>query len=63
MNEETKRLREKWEADRLRREEAARRILEVSAELHLTWREFEEILNQVKGIAYLSSGSEPVKTS
>lgn len=61
MTEESKKLRKELEADRQRRKEAARRILEVSTELHLTWREFEEILDQVKGMAYISSsGNVPV---
>ena len=45
------------------REEAARRILEVAAELHLTWRDFETVVEYMKDIAYLSSGNESASNS
>ena len=34
-------------------EEAARRILEISTELQLTWNDFEQVLEEVKKIAVL----------
>ena len=63
VDKAAKTYREELEAELAKRKEAARRILAVSTELHLTWREFEEVLERVKGIAYFSSGSEPVSTS
>lgn len=49
--------------DVARRKEAAQRILEVAAELHLTWREFERVIEFVKETAYLSSGDESASNS
>jgi len=47
----------------LRTSEAARRILEVSTELHLTWSEFDEVLGRVKDHAYIcSEPAVPTKT-
>lgn len=48
-----------------RYEEATRRILEVSTELHLTWYDFEEIIGRVKRHGYISSysGIEPDRAS
>ena len=46
-----------------RRKEAAQRILEVAAELRLTWREFERVMEFIKEIAYLSSGTESASNS
>lgn len=65
MTEQAKRLIDKGRANAKRHEEATRRILEVSTELHLTWYEFEEIVNRVKKEGYISSysGSEPERTS
>lgn len=37
----------------LRMRKATKRILEMSAELHLTWSEFEEVLVRVKEQAYI----------
>ena len=34
---------------------SAQRILEVSTELHLTWRELEKAVERVKGGAYISA--------
>lgn len=34
--------------------EAARRILEISTELHLTWSEFEQVLTEIKKKAVLT---------
>ena len=44
---------------------AAQRILEVSAELHLTWYEFEETVDSVKRRGYVSSspGNAPDRIS
>lgn len=36
-----------------RMSDATRRILEVSTELHLTWEEFEDVLERVKRRAYI----------
>lgn len=56
--EQEKAIQEKWyklhpEAKRI--EDAAQRILEVSTELHLTWRELENAVERVKGGAYISA--------
>lgn len=39
------------------KEDAARRILEIAAELRLTWVEFEQTLEIVREMAYLSPTS------
>ncbi len=57
-SEQEKAIQEMWyklhpEAKRI--EDAAQRILEVSTELHLTWREFEKAIERVKGDAYIST--------
>lgn len=46
-------------------ERATQRILEVSAELHLTWYEFEEAVGSVKRQGYISSspGNVPDRIS
>ena len=51
------------EANRWKRqEEAARRILEVSAELRLTWYDFEAAVKIVKENAQISISSSNDKT-
>ncbi len=44
---------------------ATQRILEVSAELHLTWHELEEAVSSVKRCGYVSSspGNAPDRIS
>ncbi len=56
--EKEREFREKWyklfPAEK-RIEDAAQRILEVSTELHLTWRELEEAIERIKRTAYISA--------
>lgn len=53
--------REQYEAERQKKlerwrqkEDAARRILEIAAELRLTWEEFDQTMELVRKTAYLS---------
>lgn len=53
--------REQYEAARQKelergrqKEDAARRILEIAAELRLTWKEFDQTMELVRNMAYLS---------
>lgn len=46
-----------------KQQEAVQRILEVSTELHLTWKELDDAIDSIKRTAYISSGKEPVSTS
>lgn len=41
----------------MRMSDAARRILEVATELHLTWHELEIVLSDLKDSAYICSKS------
>lgn len=52
-NNFAKEMREECE----RKKTAARRILEISTELRLTWADFEEVLGIVRRSAYLSNTS------
>ena len=54
--------REQYEAARQKelercrqKEDAARRILEIAAELRLTWKEFDQTMELVRNMAYLST--------
>lgn len=56
--EREKELREKFykfNPEQRRIEDAAQRILEVSTELHLTWRELNRAIERVQGLAYISA--------
>ncbi len=55
MSEQLEQLRAKLEAEKVRHREAVHRILAVSAELQLTWKELDDVIESIKHKAYVLS--------